>query len=249
MTTRGALKEAATSLETISQAGFKDKALGCHIDEIRGYAGSRARAAREALSHADEEPGLRDVLAEIGTQLQKAQAKHAPMHGPHEGYAVILEELDELWEEVRAQKQYKEKMRHEALHVAAMAARFVIDVCATPPAQSSGAEVCTWTGEGSSWFTSCGDGWVLEDGEPEDNGIKFCHHCGKPVKFVREDDPTPPAAEKRTGETLITHMGNVKGWEECKECGASWRTGEPERHWHDCSHAIPAPPVDIEAKP
>jgi hypothetical protein len=66
---------------------------------------------------------------QIDAELARARAKHAPMHGPHEGYAVILEELDELWDEVKAQVQDKTKMRKEAIQVAAMAARFVEDVC------------------------------------------------------------------------------------------------------------------------
>lgn len=69
------------------------------------------------------------AVNEAAAELARAQAKHGPMHGPHEGYAVILEELDELWEEVRAQKHDKDAMRKEALQVAAMAIRFVVDVC------------------------------------------------------------------------------------------------------------------------
>ena len=65
----------------------------------------------------------------IEDELWKARRKFAPMNGPHEGYAVILEELDELWEEVKAKKQDKARMREEAIQVAAMAARFVEDVC------------------------------------------------------------------------------------------------------------------------
>jgi hypothetical protein len=72
---------------------------------------------------------LEELVAEVANELTKARAKHAPMHGPHEGYAVILEELDELWDEVRAQQQDPAKMRKEALHVAAMALRFIADVC------------------------------------------------------------------------------------------------------------------------
>lgn len=66
---------------------------------------------------------------EIQAELSRAMQKHPRMNSPHEGYAVILEELDELWEEVRAQHQDKEKMRKEALQVAAMAARFILDLC------------------------------------------------------------------------------------------------------------------------
>ena len=50
---------------------------------------------------------------------------------PHEGYAVILEELDELWAEVKASKPGSDRsaMKREALHVGAMAVRFIQDVC------------------------------------------------------------------------------------------------------------------------
>ena len=51
------------------------------------------------------------------------------MHGPHEGYAVILEELDELWEEVKSQHPDRQRMRAEAAQVAATALRFMVDVC------------------------------------------------------------------------------------------------------------------------
>ena len=44
------------------------------------------------------------VLAEVQAELERAVAKHGPMRGPHEGWAVIYEELDELWDEVKASK-------------------------------------------------------------------------------------------------------------------------------------------------
>ena len=47
--------------------------------------------------------------------------------------AVIAEELDELWDEVklnpRKNPQRNATMREEAIQVAAMAIRFVLDVC------------------------------------------------------------------------------------------------------------------------
>ena len=78
------------------------------------------------------------VLNEVAEELRKARATHAPMNGHHEGYAVILEELDELWEvckrnthgTVTFPKEAKRAlMRKEAMQVAAMAIRFIEDVC------------------------------------------------------------------------------------------------------------------------
>ncbi|MGB8274118.1 MAG: hypothetical protein WCF16_02485 [Alphaproteobacteria bacterium] len=69
------------------------------------------------------------LLQEISESLVKAEAKHAPMQSAHEGYSVILEELDELWEEVKRQERDPAAMRKEAKHVAAMGLRFLKDVC------------------------------------------------------------------------------------------------------------------------
>ena len=76
------------------------------------------------------------AILDVAKEIEKARAKHAPMHGPHEGYAVILEELDELWDEVRCRVHNRSTMRKEALHVAAMALRFVEDVCDAPGADA-----------------------------------------------------------------------------------------------------------------
>lgn len=71
-----------------------------------------------------------DVVNECSAELSRAVRKHGAMRGPHEGYAVILEELDELWDEIKRQKIDPVAMRKEAIQVAAMAMRFVLDVCA-----------------------------------------------------------------------------------------------------------------------
>ncbi len=70
-------------------------------------------------------------LRDVAKELSKALRKFKRFNGPHEGYAVILEELDELWEEVkrRPAKRRPNKMRKEAVQVAAMALRFCLEVC------------------------------------------------------------------------------------------------------------------------
>lgn len=69
------------------------------------------------------------VLGHLKTELMSAMTKHGPMHGPHEGYSVILEELDELWDEVKKKGGGRDALaENEALQVAAMACRYILDV-------------------------------------------------------------------------------------------------------------------------
>lgn len=68
------------------------------------------------------------AVAHVLNEFSKAEAKHKPMHSPHEGYAVILEELDELWEHVKADTGRTSAAMKEAVQVAAMGLRFVRDL-------------------------------------------------------------------------------------------------------------------------
>lgn len=63
-------------------------------------------------------------------ELEFAREHFPPMHSEHEGYAIILEELDELWDEIKKspKKRDKEALRKEAIQVAAMAIKFVDDL-------------------------------------------------------------------------------------------------------------------------
>lgn len=60
-------------------------------------------------------------------ELHRAKAKHpGDFHNRHEAYAVLLEEVDELWDDIKADT-YKDNDHDilEAIHVAAMALRYI----------------------------------------------------------------------------------------------------------------------------
>lgn len=69
-------------------------------------------------------------LDAVATEWQSASRAHAPINSAHEGYAVILEELDEFWEEVRKRRKDRRPlaMYSELVQVAAMAMRTALDV-------------------------------------------------------------------------------------------------------------------------
>ncbi len=71
---------------------------------------------------------IQDIAVTVLMELVRAREKHAPMASAHEGYAVILEEVEELWDEVRARNRNPVAMMGEGIQVAAMGMRFLIDV-------------------------------------------------------------------------------------------------------------------------
>lgn len=74
------------------------------------------------------------AVDEVRDELLSAMDRFAPMPTPHDGWAVIYEEVDELWEEVRRYKanapetENVARMRKEAMQVAAMSLRFMVDL-------------------------------------------------------------------------------------------------------------------------
>ncbi len=72
-----------------------------------------------------------DAVSEIYSEYQNASDKFPKFNSAHEGFAVLKEEVDELWEEVRAKqgKRDSKNMRKEAIQIGAMAVRFITDIC------------------------------------------------------------------------------------------------------------------------
>jgi len=71
---------------------------------------------------------IRTIQREIKDEYIKAKAKYnRPFASHHEAYAVILEELDELWDEIKKKEiNYDLKaQRKEAMQVGAMILRFI----------------------------------------------------------------------------------------------------------------------------
>lgn len=69
------------------------------------------------------------VLRDVETEVGKAIVKFDSFNSPHEGWAVIREELDELWEHVKANTGRGDAAYREAVQVAAMAVRYAVDLC------------------------------------------------------------------------------------------------------------------------
>jgi hypothetical protein len=72
------------------------------------------------------EHGYYAAALEIFREANTARARFAPFNSSHEGYAVIAEELDELWDDVKANNI--EHSIAEAVQVGAMALRYIADM-------------------------------------------------------------------------------------------------------------------------
>lgn len=70
------------------------------------------------------------ALDDVMSEYTRAGRKFAPFNSAHEGYAILAEEVDELWDEVRGHDgpERQKRMREEAVQVAAMALRFIQDI-------------------------------------------------------------------------------------------------------------------------
>lgn len=103
-----------------------------------------------------------DAVSRMLDALAAAIRKHGDLNSTHEGYAVIKEELEELWDDVKANRT--ENARHEALQIAASSIRFFVD-CKPKPRSAS----------------EDGEQWVCPCDEVVNYGLrKHCRSCGRP---------------------------------------------------------------------
>lgn len=74
---------------------------------------------------------IEHALESVLSEYKSASKEFGAFASAHEGVAVILEEFEELKVEVFKNPHNRDRwsMRTEATHVAAMAIRFLVDVC------------------------------------------------------------------------------------------------------------------------
>lgn len=71
------------------------------------------------------------ICGAVAAEVVRAETKHpTPIHNVAEAYAIILEELQEFWDEVRMQTDQRDAaaMRKELIQTAAMCVRTILDI-------------------------------------------------------------------------------------------------------------------------
>jgi NTP pyrophosphatase (non-canonical NTP hydrolase) len=72
---------------------------------------------------------LQSSFIEIKDEIEKAKEKYPKdFNSLHEAYAVILEEFQEMWDEIKKKNPDKENIREEAIQVGAMIGRLLVEL-------------------------------------------------------------------------------------------------------------------------
>jgi hypothetical protein len=88
-----------------------------------------AAAAMRLMLTLSPHLGVDEVSSAVLRELRRATSLFGPMASPHEGWAVIAEEVAELWEAIRAKgPAVGQNIWDEAVQVAAMGLRFHADI-------------------------------------------------------------------------------------------------------------------------
>jgi len=97
----------------------------CHVDQQDGFAGEGILMAFV------NEGSIETIDHAVWTEFRQASERFPKFNSPHEGFSVLKEEVDELWEAVKLNNKNPARaglMQKEAVQVAAMAIRFLHDV-------------------------------------------------------------------------------------------------------------------------
>lgn len=75
---------------------------------------------------------LSRTIEDVAAEVQSASIEWPPFTTLHEAWAIVLEEVGELWDEVQRCQKDRDRLpyvRKEAVQVAAMAIRLIHDLC------------------------------------------------------------------------------------------------------------------------
>lgn len=136
--------------ENKQEAAARDSDYPCMLTDaeladaefVRGYIESQNESFAEILGELNKSRAALAAVAvqvavpdtdvqQIVTEVNEACAKWPRFNSAHEGFAVLKEEVDELWDHVKINQKRRnlDEMKKEAKQVAAMALRFMRECC------------------------------------------------------------------------------------------------------------------------
>ena len=81
---------------------------------------------------------------------------------------------------------------------------------------------CEWHREADSgiWNSGCGETWSFHEDGPEENGMNFCHSCGKSLVVASDEEEPDSDHDWRMNPCKKGHrdVGAVGGVAHCYQC-------------------------------
>lgn len=68
---------------------------------------------------------METIIKHVLNEVEKIQKEHSPYHSIHEGYAIMLEKFDELWNEIKQEDPNYTRIYNEAEQVSCASLRFM----------------------------------------------------------------------------------------------------------------------------
>ena len=68
------------------------------------------------------------IIEGIKAEVRRSADQHGHFTNAHEAWAVLHEEHDELWDEIKANRGYMPTAETEAIQTGAMAVRYILDL-------------------------------------------------------------------------------------------------------------------------
>jgi len=90
----------------------------------------RLYPAEAGLDGEETRAKLAKILEKVKVEVERAESLYPPMSSVHEGHSILKEEQEELWDEIKKSPKKRDftKIEEEAVQVAAMAVRFLLDL-------------------------------------------------------------------------------------------------------------------------
>lgn len=146
-----------------------------------GIDGRSVRVSQEAYSI---------FLAREAAGREKIAALQKRLTAADERVDVLEVALRKIKARLDAYSEADMRMPESSVEVCQM----IADATLKPTAGST-QSTCTWSEGGFSWRTGCGKDWQFTDGGlPSENGMRFCHSCGKTLVVEGEDKHQAPGA-------------------------------------------------------
>lgn len=111
--------------------GLPDEVVEAYAPAVERVTEAVENLTPDAVSDVCVADRLLTLAHEAAAEAHGAAQQWPPFNSAHEAYAVLAEEVDELWDEVKINQKRRDpaKMKAECIQVAAMALRFANDIC------------------------------------------------------------------------------------------------------------------------